>query len=97
MKSIIQNEKKCYVCPRFMGLHEHHIIYGKNRKNSEQDGLKVYLCYEHHEGTNGVHGKNGHDLDLFLKRVAQKKWLEYYNKTQEEWLEKYKKNYLEEN
>ena len=94
MKSIIQSEKKCYVCSRFMGLHLHHIIYGKNRKNADKDGLVVYLCYEHHEGTNGVHGKNGHELDLFLKKVAQTKWLEYYKKTQEEWLERYKKNYL---
>jgi hypothetical protein len=26
---------------------------------------------EHHRGTNGVHGKNGHELDIRLKQLGQ--------------------------
>ncbi len=92
--SIINNTKKCFVCPRTVGLHLHHIMFGKDRKKADKDGLVVYLCYDHHEGTNGVHGKNGHELDLKLKRLAEEKWLVYYKKTKEDWLERYKKNYL---
>ena len=54
----------------------------------------MFLTQEQHEGTYGVHGRLGHELDLELKRVAQKTWCEYYNKTTEEWIKKYHKNYL---
>ena len=93
-KSIINNKKECIVCHTTNNLNCHHIIFGKNRNNADKDGLTVYLCYEHHEGTNGVHGKNGHKLDLKLKQLAEKKWCEYYNKTSNEFLERYHKNYL---
>lgn len=70
MKSIIQTEKQCFVCGKTFNLHDHHIIYGtSNRKQSEKYGLKVWLCYEHHTGSLGVHfNKN---LDLHLKKLAQ--------------------------
>lgn len=55
-KSIMQTKKECYVCGTTFNLHSHHVLFGTaNRKLAEQDGLKVYLCWEHHEGTNGVH------------------------------------------
>ena len=67
MKSIIDQTKRCYVCGRTDTLHLHHILFGKNRNNADKDGLTVYLCWEHHEGTNGVHGKNGSELNKELK------------------------------
>lgn len=94
MKSIICDTKKCYVCNYERYVEEHHVLFGKNRKKSEEDGLKVYLCYEHHRGTNGVHGKNGKDLDIYLKEIAEKRWIEYYGKTKEEFRERYGRNYL---
>lgn len=94
MRSIIQNNKECYVCQSKVNLHLHHIIFGKNRKKCDEDGLMVYLCYRHHEGTNGVHGKNGHDLDLQLKRIAENVWLSKNNKTIEDFIKRYGKNYL---
>lgn len=94
MKSIIQSNKECYVCGRKNALHEHHIFFGKNRKNSEKDGLKVYLCYEHHEGTDGVHGMNGHNLDQELKEIAEANWLLHYKKSKEDFIKRYGKNYL---
>lgn len=94
MKSIIQNKKQCFVCGKTTNLHSHHIIFGKNRKKADEDGLIVYLCYEHHEGTNGVHGKNGHDLDLRLKEIAERFWLGYNKKTIEDFIERYGRNWL---
>lgn len=89
MNSIINQTKRCYVCGSTSNLHLHHIMFGKNRKNADADGLTCYLCWEHHEGTNGVHGKNGHDLNLKLKKVAQYKWCEHYNKTQDDFIDRY--------
>lgn len=96
MKSIVCNQdiKQCYVCGAKYNLHLHHIIFGKNRKKADQDGLTVWLCYEHHEGTNGVHGKYGHDLDIRLKEIAENIWLKHYKKTKEDFIKKYGKNYL---
>lgn len=72
MKSIIQHEKQCLVCGSYL-VEEHHIFKGvANRKNSEKYGLKVYLCPRHHRGDYGVHGKNGHILDMKLKKLGQK-------------------------
>lgn len=94
MKSIISEKKECNVCKTTNNLHLHHIMFGKNRKKADKDGLTIYLCYEHHEGTNGVHGKNGHDLDIKLKQLAEKRWLEYYNTTIEDFISIYGRNYL---
>ena len=93
--SIINNKKRCFVCGTKNNLHLHHVIFGKNRKKADQDGLTIYLCQEHHEGTNGVHGKNGHKLDLKLKKLAQYSWMYYYDKSKDEFIEKYGKNYLD--
>jgi len=58
MKSIMhdKNDRTCYLCMKledFYGtypyLEEHHVLYGKgNRALSEKYGLKIYLCYRHH-------------------------------------------------
>ena len=93
MKSILQDKKECFKCLSTKNLESHHILFGSaNRKLSEKDGLKVYLCYEHHRGNYGVHFNK--ELDLKLKRIAQKKWQEYYNKTTEDFIARYGKNYL---
>lgn len=93
--SIMIKKKECYICGSKSNLHLHHIMFGRNRKVSDEDGLTVFLCYEHHEGTNGVHGKNGHELDLKLKEIAEKRWCEFYNKTTDQFIKRYGKNYLE--
>lgn len=95
MKSIMQEYKGCYVCGNTQYVEEHHIFYGgRNRNKTEKDGLKVFLCYEHHRGTDGVHGKNGHELDTQLKQEAERIWIKYYNKTIEDFIKRYGKNYL---
>lgn len=76
-------------------LERHEPLFGgRNRQKSIEDGLIVFITPEQHRGTYGVHGKNGHEFDLYLKRKAEESWLEYYNKTIEDFIERYGRNYL---
>lgn len=73
----------------------HEVYYGKAYRNkSIKDGLIVFLEEKTHTGTNGVHGKNGDKLNRYLKKVAQKAWMDYYKKTKEEFINRYGKNYI---
>ena len=91
MKSIMQKEKVCRICGTTYNIHEHHVFFGtSNRKQSEKYGLKVYLCYEHHEGTQGVH--HNRDLDIHLKQIAQQKFEETH--TREEFRQIFGKSWL---
>ena len=74
MKSILQENKECFVCKKTQNLHLHHIFFGKNRKISDKNGFVCYLCYEHHEGQTGVHNKNGNCLDDYLKKTCQERF-----------------------
>lgn len=92
MKSIIQSEKECYVCKTTRCLHDHHIFRGPYRKMSEKLGMKVWLCVDHHTGSNeAVH--NNKELDLYLKRLAQIKYEKVYG-TREDFREAFGRNYL---
>lgn len=79
---------------RFKGSHRHEIFYGiRNRKKSIEDGLVVFLRPELHNASSlGVHFNR--ELDLELKREAEKRWLEYYHKDIEDFIKKYGRNYL---
>lgn len=92
MKSIIQNNKECWVCGTTNDIHEHHIIYGTaNRRLSEKYGLKVWLCGKHHNLSNeGVHFNR--ELDLRLKQLAQKRFEEEY--PNEDFLKVFGRNFL---
>lgn len=95
MNSIIQDEKKCFYCGTTYTLEEHHCFGGNpNRKLSEQDGLKVWLCREHHTGNDGVHF-NKYKM-AWLHDYAQKKAMEYYGWSKEDFTKRYGKNYLME-
>lgn len=91
--SIIQNEKKCYVCGTNQNIHIHEVMFGRNRNNSIKDGCCVYLCgYHHNQSNEGVHFN--HKLDMELKQKMEKRWLEYYHKDIEDFIKKYGRNYL---
>lgn len=94
MKSIIQTEKECYITKSTTNLHKHHIFEGTaNRKLSEEDGMWIWLRADWHNMSDyGVHFNK--ELDLKLKRIGQKAWQEYYNKTKEEFIARYGRNYL---
>lgn len=92
MKSVLQDEKVCIVCGA-SNVEEHHIFHGSYRKNAEKHGMKVYLCPEHHRGTYGVHGREGHVLDLHLKKYAQE-YFEANLGTREAFRDLFGKSYL---
>lgn len=86
-KSILQAKELrcCYLCMKEGDystksiLHEHHIFGGPNRTLSEQYGLKVYLCPEHHEfAPYAVHsdpkGKNNRYLQEQGQKAFEKKY-----------------------
>ena len=91
MKSILQDERVCYICGTRHWLERHHIYFGKNRKNSDKNGFTVWLCEAHHRGTYGVQGKLGEYLDFKLKRECQGKYEETH--TREEFMQIIGKNY----
>ena len=108
-KSIIQDNTNVCFCQDATcsgRLEEHHCIYGRGRRKiSDREGLVVYLCREHHRGTNGVHGKNGEGLSTALKEIAQKAWEDnfianypYKNHAEEAardaWIRMMERNYL---
>lgn len=91
--SILQKEKRCYVCGTTVNIHIHEVFFGKNRKKSIEDGCCVYLCGRHHNQSNeGVHFNK--ELDLKLKRKMEEQWLLTYHKGIEEFINRYYKNYL---
>nr|DAQ49121.1 MAG TPA: hypothetical protein [Caudoviricetes sp.] len=75
-------------------FYERHEVYFSKayRQKSIDDGLIVFLTRKSHRGTNGVHGKNGDKLNRKLKRLAEKAWISYYNKTKEEFIKRYGKS-----
>lgn len=90
-KSLLSNEKKCYVCGTTRDLHRHHIYFGSNRKWSEKYGCWVYLCALHHNmSNNGVHSDR--ELDLRLKAECQKAFEDIYSR--EKFMEVFGKNWL---
>lgn len=92
-KSILSNDKKCYICGTPYNLHRHHCLYGTaNRKQAEKYGLWVYLCGFHHNLSDyGVHFDR--ELDLRLKRECQQKW-EEINGDREQFIRTFGKSYL---
>ena len=96
MDTIIKGDKKdrCFLCGRNDWIETHHIFNGTaNRKKSEKYGLKVNLCHWcHNEPPRGVHFNS--DMDLRLKRIAQKEAMEYYRWTIDDFIKIFGKNYL---
>lgn len=91
MKSILQNEKVCFITHREYGLHKHHIYGGPNRRISEKHGFYIYLIPEYHNMSNkGIHFDK--EFDLRVKRLCQKKFEETH--TREEFIALIGRNYL---
>ena len=93
--SLLQGkEKQCFITgASFCQLEKHHIYFGPGlRKISDKHGFWVWLTPEMHRGTDGVHGKNGHELDLRLKRECQKAYEEKHGR--EEFMKLIGRNYL---
>lgn len=90
-KSIISNERQCYLCGKTVNLEKHHIFGGTaNRKISERLGLWVYLCHNCHTGKNGA--QYNKEKNLRLKQDAQRAYEKTH--TRDEWMKLIGKNYL---
>ena len=90
IKSIMtQDFEHCFVCGRpYPQIH--HIMNGSNKAKSEEYGLILPLCLNHHTGAEGVHTKP--EKMLACKQMAQKKFEETHSR--EEWREIFGKSYL---
>lgn len=73
-KSIMQDQKECYITHSTLELHKHHIFYGTaNRQKSEKWGCWVWLTEKYHNMSNrGVHFDKA--LDLQLKQECQRRF-----------------------
>lgn len=93
MKSIVQENKECFLTGAKTGLHKHHIFGGAYRKKSEQFGLTVYLLAElHNLGKNSVHQNK--ELNDIIKRTGQRAF-ERIHGSRADFMALFGKNYLE--
>jgi hypothetical protein len=93
--SIITNDlEHCIECGRpIIELHE--VFFGgRNRNKSIEDGLVIPLCKQFHHRGNLVGIHKDKELNLKYKKIAEQKWLEYYNKTIDDFISRYGRNYL---
>lgn len=94
MRSILQKEKKCFICGQnggYWGLDVHHVYFGALRKKSDKYGLTVWLCHDTCH-LNGVH-KNA-ELNRQLQSYAQKKAMKYYGWSEEDFRNEFYKSYI---
>ena len=90
-KSIMQDEKHCYLCGKLNELEKHHVFGGvANRRISEKLGLWVYLCHECHTGQEGAQYNKW--TNLRLKQDAQYAFERTH--TRSDWMKWIGKNYL---
>ena len=94
MRSILQEEKECFLTGSTINLEEHHIFYGRGkRKLSEKYGLKVWLRADfHREIPYSVHKNPNKDIDLRLKKLGQEIFEARYPDL--DFLEIFGRNYL---
>lgn len=83
---------ECYICGQYSTLEEHHALHGTaNRRICDRfPNMKFRLCPECHRGTRGVHGRDGHKLNMKLKQEAQRS----FKGTKEEFIKLFGRSYL---
>lgn len=98
-KSILHEKNgTCYLCMLLDGnykkhllLDEHHIFGGPNRIHSEENGLKVWLCLDHHAmGPLAVH--RCPDTMRLMHRIGQQEFEKTHSRQQ--FIEIFGKSYL---
>lgn len=74
--------------------HRHEVFFGyANRQKSIDDGLVVFLQPEmHNMSKKGVHFNK--TFNLYLKRIGEQAWCDYYGKTIEDFIERYGRSWL---
>lgn len=87
-----------YSTKRFPGAERHEVFEGRtgNRQKSIEDGLVIFITPEDHRtGKNSVHLDPKNEKWEKVKKIAEKKWIEFYNKDIEAFRKRYGKNYLD--
>ena len=80
---------------RFLGSERNEVFGGKNRKKSIEDGLVIFMTPELHRTDKiSFHKDPKNIIWEDLRKRAEKKWLEYYDKTIDDFIKRYGKNYL---
>ena len=85
--SILHDKKSrtCYLCimlhdnwSEHSTLQEHHVFSGPNRTNSEENGLKIYLCRDHPVyGPEAIH--NNARIRHEVQRMAQREFERHHS------------------
>lgn len=91
--SVLQEDLgECIICGTRYNIHRHEVFFGTaNRQKSIKWGMVVGLCAYHHDtSNNSVHYND--EMDLKLKRYAQRKFQEAY--PDEDFMEVFNRNYL---
>ena len=83
---------------RFNGSERHEVFEGRtgNRQKSIEDGLVIFTTPElHRTGKLSIHlsPKKWEEITQ-LKKIAQQRWCEYYNKTEEDFINRFGRSYL---
>lgn len=81
MKSIMQDDKRCYVTGTEYGVDLHHIYAGKNRRASDRNGFTVWLRHDVHMALH-AHQKPFETLDAHLRRQCQMKFEETHSRAE---------------
>lgn len=92
MRSIIQEEKRCYICGSTRWIEIHHVYGNAYRTKADRYGLTVPLCHECHNEPGGVH-YNG-EIRQKLQAHVQKKAMEHYGWTEDEFRSLFGQNYI---
>ena len=87
-KSIMQDEKQCFITGSQTQLDRHHVYAGARRKASEKYGCWVWLRHDVHME---LHDRNK-ALDKMLRRSCQERFEEIYS--HEEFMDVFGKSYL---
>lgn len=62
----------CEICYSSYMVQQHHIVGGRGKRNQHETVESVIaLCWDHHYGNKGCHGKDGRELVLRLRRELQ--------------------------
>lgn len=90
---IVKDLEHCAECGR-PNVELHEVWFGINRQRSIKDGLVIPLCkYKHHNGNLiGIHQDS--ELSHKWKVIAEEKWIQYYNKTEEDFIKEYGRSLL---
>lgn len=89
-KSVVQEEKKCFLCGTVIGLDPHHAIEGAYHDQAEDYGIWIWLCRKCH--------RKLHDNEAEMKKIraiAQKKAMKYYGWKLNDWLFIFGRSFLE--